>query len=79
MASSFQRFWTGLTDSARGWITIGIIASIVLIVVLIILSLKPWESQNYKDCLHAYEFQVDGSPGHTRSDMEQYCKQSTGG
>lgn len=40
---------------------------------------RPWESQNYKDCINAYEDSVDGSPGNRRADLERYCRESADG
>ena len=68
----FRGFWLGLTDSARGWLVIAVIAA-AIVVVIVVLAQKPWQSQKYKDCVSQGQFAVNGAPGNTQAALEQYC------
>ncbi|MGH3966634.1 MAG: DUF2510 domain-containing protein [Mycobacterium sp.] len=75
----FKGFWTGLSGSGKGRIVIGSIAA-VIVVGAIVVAQRPWESQNYKDCITANQSALDGSgtPGYSQQDLETYCEQKVG-
>ncbi|MEB3981165.1 DUF2510 domain-containing protein [Mycobacterium sp. 663a-19] len=77
-SGGFKGFWLGLSDSGRGWIVIGTIAAVIVIVGAIVAAQRPWESQNYKDCLAANQSAVNGTPGNTHKDLEHYCELKVG-
>ncbi|MFD7011693.1 DUF2510 domain-containing protein [Rhodococcus jostii] len=72
----FRDFWMGLSDSARGWIALGAIASVIITGVVI--ATQP--SQEYQDCVAAGESigVVTGSYGNTHRDLERYCELTVG-
>ncbi|BBZ12042.1 hypothetical protein [Mycobacterium branderi] len=59
---------------------IGSIVAGIVIVGAIVIAQRPWESQNYKDCIAANQSAVGGiaTPGYTQKDLESYCAQTTG-
>ncbi len=61
--------------SVPRWLIIAVIAVIVLVIFLVVE--KPWESQQYKDCVSANQSQVNGTTV-TQSGIEQYCHQLYG-
>jgi hypothetical protein len=56
------------------WLIIGVVALIILEIILVN---KPWESQQYKDCVRANQTNVNGT-AITQSGIEQYCHQLYG-
>ena len=71
------RRWPALDKDGRRKVMIA--GAIALVLAGGLLIWKPWESQNYKDCLRAYQSTVDGSPNHRRADLEEYCHETTEG
>lgn len=77
-SGGFKSFWLGLSDSGRGWIIIGGIAAVIVAVVVVTVAITQSESRDYKDCVHAGQVAVDGTPGNTQSDLKAYCEEAVG-
>jgi hypothetical protein len=67
--------WSGLVEySARGWTILAVVAIVIVIATVLAIE-KPWESQNYKDCVKYGQSAVNGSP---QGSLEAYCKEAVG-
>jgi hypothetical protein len=60
--------------SARGWTILAVVAIVIVIATVLAIE-KPWESQNYKDCVKYGQSAVNGSP---QGSLEAYCKEAVG-
>jgi hypothetical protein len=63
-------------SSVPRWVIIAVIAVIVVVVAFLVAD-KPWESQQYKDCVSANQSQVNGTTV-TQAGVEGYCHQLYG-
>jgi len=65
-------WWTNLSTSAQ-WTIILAAAVVALLITIILATTKPWESQQYKDCMAGVQNELGREPGYSQSSIETLC------